>query len=163
MTSRCNPNRIKIHRCYTVIEVSELLGVHPRTVRNWIRAGLPVFDETRPLLIQGADLKIFLKRKRKAYMHQCAANEVYCFMCKQSNKPNIESVSFIGKPAGMAQMAGRCSVCGSKANKYVSWRNINAIWSDLGGKLPIAEKHLNLRGKALLNCPLKGGFDHEKE
>ena len=65
MANRNNPNRIKIHRLYTVIEVSETLGVHPRAVRNWIRAGLIVVDDKRPLLIHGADLKVYLKQKRK--------------------------------------------------------------------------------------------------
>ena len=163
MGRRNNPNRIKIHRSYTVIEVSEALGVHPKTVRNWIRVGLPVVDEKRPLLICGVDLKIYLKQKRKTYMHRCEVNEMYCFKCKHPKKPSIESLQFIAKPAGMAQMTGRCGECGCKANKYVSWRDVNQIWLELGGKLPIAEKHLNLRGKALLNYPLNTVFDDEKK
>jgi len=162
MSSRNNPNSIKIHRSYTVIEVSETLGVHPKTVRNWIRVGLPVVDEKRPLLIIGADLRIYLKQKRKTYMHRCEAHEMYCFKCRQPNNPSIETLKFIAKPAGMAQMAGRCEECGCKANKYVSWRDVNQIWLELGGKLPIAEKHLNLRGKALLNYPLNKVFNDEK-
>ena len=163
MSSRNNPNRIKIHRSYTVIEVSETLGVHPKTVRNWIRAGLPVVDEKRPLLIIGADLKIHLKQKRKTYMHRCEVNEMYCFKCKQPKAPSIESLQFVAKPAGMAQMRGRCDECGCKGNKYVSWRDVNQIWLELGGKLPIAEKHLILRGTALLNYPLNTVFDDEKK
>ena len=163
MSSRNNPNSIKIHRSYTVIEVSETLGVHPKTVRNWIRVGLPVVDEKRPLLIIGADLRIYLKQKRKTYMHQCEVHEMYCFKCRQPKTPSIETLQFIAKPAGMAQMAGRCEECGCKANKYVSWRDVNQIWLELGGKLPIAEKHLNLRGKALLNYPLNKVFNDEKK
>ena len=163
MSSRKNPNSIKIHRSYTVIEVSEALGVHPKTVRNWIRLGLPVVDEKRPLLIRGVDLKIYLKMKRKTYMHRCEAHEMYCFKCKQPNNPSIESLQFIAKPAGMAQMKGRCSECGCKANKYVSWRDVNQIWLELGGKLPIAEKHLNQRENTLLNYPLNTVFDDEKK
>lgn len=163
MSSRNNPNRIKIHRCYTVIDVSETLGVHPKTVRNWIRVGLPVVDEKRPLLIDGADLKIYLKQKRKTYMHQCEAHEMYCFKCKKPEKPSIESLEFIAKPAGMAQMTGCCEECGCQANKYVSWRDVNQIWLELGGKLPIAEKHLILREKALSNYPFTMVFDDEKK
>jgi hypothetical protein len=163
MSSRNNPNRVKIHRSYTVIEVSEALGYHPKTVRNWIRAGLPVVNEKRPLLICGVDLKIYLKQKRKTYMHQCEVHEMYCFKCKHPKNPSIESLQFIAKPAGMAQMTGRCEECGCKTNKYVSWRDVNQIWLELGGKLPIAEKHLNLRGTALLNYPLNTVFDDEKK
>ena len=163
MGSRNNPNRIKIHRFYTVIEVSETLRVHPKTVRNWIHAGLPVVDEKRPLLIHGVDLKIHLKRRRKADMFKCEVNEMYCFKCKQPKTPDIKSLEFIAKPAGMAQMTGHCNECGCQANKYVSWRNVNQIWLELGGKLPIAEKHLILRGNALLNCPFAKEFDDEKK
>jgi len=163
MSSRNNPNRIKIHRSYTVIEVSERLSVHPKTVRNWIRLGLPIVNEKRPLLICGVDLKIYLKKKRTTYMHQCEADEMYCFKCKQPQSPNIESLQFIAKPAGMAQMTGLCNECGCKANKYVSWRNVDQIWLELGGKLPIAEKHINLRGKTLLNYPLSMVFNDEKK
>lgn len=163
MSSRNNPNRIKINRSYTVMDASETLGVHPKTVRNWIRAGLLVIDETRPLLIQGADLKLFLKQKRKASQHPCELEEMYCFKCKQPKVPSINSVQFIAKPAGMAQMKGRCGECGKWANKFVSWRDVNQIWTELGGKLPIAEKHLILRGKKPLNYPLAKVFDDEKK
>jgi len=163
MSRRNNPNRIKIHRSYTVIDVSEALGVHPKTVRNWIRVGLPVIDNRRPLLIHGSDLKVYLKQKRKTYMYKCEMHEIYCFKCKEPKNPNIESVRFISKPAGMAQMSGRCKECGCQANKYVSWRNVNQIWLELEGKLPIAEKHLILREKALLNYPFDMVFNDEKK
>lgn len=162
MSSRNNPNRVKIHRSYTVIEVSEALGVHPKTVRNWIRAGLPVADTKRPLLINGAELKAYLKQKRKAIMFDCEEHEMCCFRCKQPMKPSIESVLFIAQPAGMVHMTGECEECGCRVNKYVSWRNVNDIWLELKGKLPIAEKHLILREKALLNCPLNAVSDDEK-
>ena len=163
MSSRNNPNRIKIHRSYTVIEVSETLGVHPKTVRNWIRVGLPVVDEKRPLLIIGADLKIYLKQKRKTYMHKCELDEMYCLRCKQPTNPSIESLQFIAMPAGMARMTGHCGECGYRENKFASWRDVNQIWLELGGKLPIAEEHLNLRENALLNYPLSMVFDDEKK
>jgi len=143
MSSRNNYSRIKIHHSYTVIEASETLGVHPKTVRNWIRLGLPVADKKRPLLISGIDLKIYLKKKRKSYMYHCEIYEMYCFKCRQPSNPSIEFLKFIAKPAGMVQMTGRCSECGCKVNKYVSPRDVNQIWLELGGKLPRAEKHFN--------------------
>lgn len=161
MSSRLNPNHVKIHRSYTVIEVSETLEVHPKTVRNWIKAGLTVIDETRPLLIHGSDLKVFLKHRRKAHLHQCELTEMYCFKCKSAKQPSIEKLSFIAKPAGMAQMTGCCSECGNKMNKYVSWRDVNEIWTGLGGKLPIGEKHLVLRETALANYPLSEVYGNE--
>ena len=161
MSKRLNPNHVKMHRSYTVIEASEVLDVHPKSVRNWIKAGLTVIDESRPLLIHGSDLKVFLKLRRKAHLHQCGLSEMYCFNCKSPKQPNAEDLTFIAKPAGMAQMTGRCSECGSKTNKYVSWRDVNQIWIELGGKLPIGEKHLILRETPLANYPLSGVFGNE--
>ena len=163
MSKRINPNRVKINRNYTVMDVSETLGVHPKTVRNWIRAGLSVIDESRPLLIQGADLKLYLKQKRKTYLHKCELNEMYCFKCNRPTEPSINSLEFIAKPAGMGQMTGRCGECGKRVNKYVSWSDINQIWLEVGGKLPIAEKHLILRGQKPLNYPLAEVFNDEKK
>lgn len=59
-------------------------------------------------------------------------------------------------------MTGRCIECGCMANKYVSWRDVNQIWLELGGELPIAEEHLILRESTLLNYPFNGVFDDEK-
>ena len=162
MTRRNTTNRIKSHRNYTVIDISDTLGVHPKTVRNWLKVGLPIADEKRPLLIRGADLKVYLNQKRKAVMFDCEGHEMCCFRCKQPMKPRLESVLFIAKPAGMAHMIGECEECGCRMNKYVSWRNVNHIWLELKGKLPIAEKHLILRGQSLLNCPFNGVFSYEK-
>ncbi len=50
MTKRNSPNCIKSNRNYTVIDISETLGVHPKTVRNWIRVGLPVVDKKTPTI-----------------------------------------------------------------------------------------------------------------
>ncbi|MDO6534075.1 helix-turn-helix domain-containing protein [Alteromonas stellipolaris] len=162
MTRRFTANRIKSNRNYTVLDISETLGVHYKTVRNWIRAGLPVIDSKRPLLINGADLKIHLKQKRRATIFDCENHEMCCFRCKQPMKPLLESVLFIAKPAGMAHMTGVCEECGTRMNKYVSWRDVNNIWKDLKGKLPIAEKHIVLRGQKLLNCPFSEVSSDEK-
>ena len=162
MTRRFTANRIKSNRNYTVADVSETLGVHFKTVRNWIRVGLPVIDANRPLLINGADLKVYLKQKRKATMFYCEVHVMCCFRCKQPMKPILDSVLFIAKPAGMAHMAGACEECDTRMNKYVSWRDVNDIWKDLKGKLPIAEKHIVLRGQKLLNCPFSEVSSDEK-
>ena len=154
MSKRFNPNRIKINSSYTVKDISEVLGVNPKTVRNWIRVGLPVIDDKRPLLIQGADLKLYLKQKYKTYLHNCELNQMFCMKCKEPKEPNVESIHFIAKPAGMARMTGCCGECGIRSNKFVSWRDVNQIWTDLGGNLPIAEKHLILKAQTPFNFPL---------
>ncbi len=77
-------------------------------------------------------------------------------------QPILDSLLFIAKPAGMAHMTGTCEECNTRMNKYVSWRDVNDIWKDLKGKLPIAEKHIVLRGQKLLNCPFSEVSSDEK-
>jgi hypothetical protein len=38
----------KIHRSYSVEEVSRLFGIHKNTVGNWLRQGLSPIDGERP-------------------------------------------------------------------------------------------------------------------
>jgi DNA-directed RNA polymerase specialized sigma24 family protein len=49
---RPNYRQVKIHRNYTVEEIASVFGIHKNTVREWIKAGLPVLDDKRPMLIR---------------------------------------------------------------------------------------------------------------
>lgn len=126
-----NPNKCKIHRSYTVLEVAELYGVHKRTVRNWINKGLPTFDDIRPLLILGTDLKLFISKQRKANKHKCKSSEIYCFRCRTPRKPKSQTVNFYQQPSGIGRVFAACNVCDSKVNKYFSWRLLDVIQSEL--------------------------------
>ncbi|WP_338155945.1 helix-turn-helix domain-containing protein [Vibrio harveyi] len=113
---RFNPKLAKIHRSYTAEEVAKLYGVHKKTVRNWIRNGLPVFDEVRPLLILGTDLRIFLQQQRDRKRSQCKEGEMYCLKCRAPRKPNTETAKFIQSENGVGRMFARCNECDSKVN-----------------------------------------------
>jgi predicted DNA-binding protein YlxM (UPF0122 family) len=126
-----NHNKSKIHRSYTVEEVAELYGVHKRTVRNWIKKGLPIFDDIRPLLILGTDLKIFIRKQRKGNKFKCKLSEIYCFRCRIPRKPDLQKIKFSQQPSGIGRVFAMCSVCDSKVNKYFSWRRLDAIQREL--------------------------------
>ncbi len=51
-----NHRLVKIHRSYTVEEIAHLFGIHKNTVRRWVKAGLAISDDKRPMLILGHDL-----------------------------------------------------------------------------------------------------------
>ncbi|WP_440879258.1 helix-turn-helix domain-containing protein [Vibrio natriegens] len=130
-TKRLNPNLAKIHRSYTVEEAAEMLGVHKRTVRNWIKSGLPVIDERRPLLILGTDLKVFIRQQRKRNRRQCKTSEIYCLRCREPRQPSSETVKFIQEAGGIGRVFAQCCKCGSKVNKYFSWRSLDSIRREL--------------------------------
>jgi hypothetical protein len=57
---RPDRRRVKLLRSYTIDEAARTLEVHRNTVRHWIKAGLRVIDDKRPILILGSDLADFL-------------------------------------------------------------------------------------------------------
>lgn len=54
-------NCIKSNWNYIVVDVSEMLGVYFKIVCNWICVGLLVIDVNCFFLINGVDLKVYLK------------------------------------------------------------------------------------------------------
>lgn len=85
---RHNPNRAKTNRSYTVEEIAELYGVFKGTVRNWIKSGLPVLDDKRPLLIHGSALAAFHRAKNAKRKQTCKPGEMFCFKCQAPRMPD---------------------------------------------------------------------------
>ena len=139
-TKKLNPNLVKIHRSYTVEEAANTLGVHKRTVRNWIRNGLSIIDDRRPLLILGTDLKIHIRQQRKRNRSQCKSSEIYCLRCREPNRPGSSTVMFMQESGGIGRVFARCSKCNSKVNKYFSWRRLNVIRQELLGESTASTK-----------------------
>jgi excisionase family DNA binding protein len=86
---RINPRLAKLHRSYSAEEAARTLGVHKGTVRNWIKAGLPTVDKTRPVLILGSQLRDWLEQRRKAGKRPCPPGKLYCFKCREPRSPAL--------------------------------------------------------------------------
>ncbi len=84
---RLNPRCIRLHQAYSVEEAARALGKHKHTIRNWIEAGLPTVDGTRPLLVHGDELRAFLEARRKVVKRPCPPGTIYCFKCRQPREP----------------------------------------------------------------------------
>ena len=70
--TRLNPQLAKLHRSYTVEELSRLYDVQRKTDRAWIdRDGLPAIDDAWPILIQGSAMRAFLGARHAAVPNQC--------------------------------------------------------------------------------------------
>lgn len=127
MKKRLNPNLCKIHRSYTVEEIAALFKVHKKTVRNWITNGLPVYDSARPLIVLGTDLRLFIRQQRKANQQHCQLDELYCLKCRSPKKPVLGTAHFLQMPNGAGRAFATCNECGSKSNKYFSWRQLTIV------------------------------------
>jgi hypothetical protein len=137
-----NPNTCKIHRSYTVEEAALLYEVHKRTVRNWIIKGLPICDDKRPLLILGADLRLFLKQQRQTNKRKCKPSELYCFKCREPRIPDQNTLQFIEETNTKGRVIAACSVCNSWMNKYFKLDNLASIQRDLTVISPLQQKHI---------------------
>ncbi len=115
-----NPRLAKIHRSYTVEEVSALFGVHRNTVREWVKRGLPTSDRKRPVLILGPALAAFLQARRTRNKRPCALGELYCVRCRAPQAPAGGMVDFQPLTATLGNLMAMCPVCETLMNRRVS-------------------------------------------
>ncbi len=155
MAKRPNPNLAKIHRSYTVEEVADLFSVHKNTVRAWIKDGLAINDNKRPLLILGSSLRDYLQAKRANNKHKCLPHEMYCLRCKAPQRPAENMVDYEEINARTGRLIGICPCCNSIINKYLRVDQIEHIRGKLDITLPKALKHINESSKPLLNSDFK--------
>ncbi len=120
MSGRCNPNKAKIHRSYTVEEIACLFSIHKNTVREWIKKGLPVCDNQKPMLILGAELREFIQAKNKKNKRKCKPYEMYCLRCRSPQKPAENMVDYEPITEVTGRLIGLCSRCECVINKYIS-------------------------------------------
>ncbi|MCP5180217.1 MAG: helix-turn-helix domain-containing protein [Pseudomonadales bacterium] len=127
---RINVNRIRLLFCYSVHEVAELLGVHRQTVKRWIREGLTVLDNRKPILIPGVALKAFLMERKARKKQPCRVGEMYCLRCRKPRIPEGLRVECDRTTTALGMLRGRCSDCGTVMNRRVAtaalhtWREV---------------------------------------
>lgn len=115
---------IEKHRTYTTTELADRLKVHPRTIQEWCKEGLPCMNESKPHLFKGEEIKMYLKRKRKQEKVKLKQGEFYCMKCRQAVKA-IEGSQTIKEGKNMGRytqylIKGICEKCGSKINRVSS-------------------------------------------
>lgn len=106
-----NPRLVKMHRSYTVPDIVARLGVHPNTVRAWIRDGLETIDRRRPTVVSGVDLRDFLQARRVKAKRPCGPGEIYCLRCRAPKNPADGVVDYKPLSATAGQLIGICPTC----------------------------------------------------
>lgn len=142
MPKRVNPNLVKIHRSYAVDEAAWLLGVHKNTIRQWIKAGLPVCDDRRPTLILGRHLRSFLCDRRQSRKRRCRPDELFCLRCRAPRRPAGNMVDFMPESASSGRLIGMCPTCDSMMNRYASRAGLTRIRAIFDVSLPTGEEHI---------------------
>jgi len=111
-------NRIKSYRCYTKAEAAVVIGVSGRTIRQWIKDGLPAMTDERPTLVRGDDLIAFVKARRAARKTKVADDAFYCLKCRAARKPAAGLVECQCSET-RAKLSAFCNICETMMYKPV--------------------------------------------
>ena len=115
-----NPRLAKKNRSYKVDEIADLYGTHKNTVLNWIKQGLPTFDNKRPLMILGIELNAFHAKRKVQNKHPCKPNEIYCMKCKIPKEPAVGMVEYKPVNEKTGNIIGICPACETLMYRRIS-------------------------------------------
>lgn len=158
MTARRPNYRLaKIHRSYTVSEVARLFEVHRNTVFSWIKGGLQVCDDRRPVLILGRHLSEFLQAKRSKRRHTCPPGHIYCVRCRVPVAPAGVMADLLPRSATTADLQGICPTCEAMVYRRVSLAGLDAAKGNLDVRLPEALQHIGDSSTPSVNSDFRQG------
>jgi len=119
---------IKRLHSYRLEEAATLLGVHIRTIRNWIkRDGLEVMKAERPHLIRGDVLIAFLQQRKQAGRHPLGACQFYCLKCRAAREAaeGMVDCTLIGDTK--STLTALCGVCQTVMHRHISRAQLSTV------------------------------------
>lgn len=160
-----NPQLVKSKRSYTIKEIAQIYDLHIRTVQQWLKEGLePINSLVKPYLIQGEDLRIFLKKRMQKFKRKLDWNEIYCTKCRCPRKSFPDRLTFhisdkkLGKHFKQAIIIGKCENCGRPLIRFSSDR----IIEEMKRRGMIFKEHIiGLNGNGY--CSLNTDIERKKE
>lgn len=152
-----NPRLVKIHRNYTVEEIARLFSLHKNTVRAWIKEGLEVCDDTRPILVHGGVLRIFLARRKAKNKRPCMPGEMYCLKCRTPKHPAGDMAEYQPKTTILGNLVAICPDCYTLMNRHTSLEKLPQIQAHLDITFPQALQHIVESNSPTVNSDLKKG------
>ena len=150
-----NPNLAKIHRNYTVEEVAGLYGVFKGTVRAWIKAGLPIINDKRPMLILGSNLVAFHQARRTKNKQKCKPGEIYCVRCRMPKNPAGDMADYRIITEKIGNLEAICPNCDNIMNRRVSLSKLGQVCGEITITLPQALQHIIESNQPSVNSDLK--------
>lgn len=160
--SRANPRLAKIQRSYTVKEIAMLYCVHLNTVCHWIKAGLPVVDLRRPVLLLGSALAA-LRAWRTASKRPCRIGEIYCVRCGEPSLSAGGDVRYHPITVTEGSLVGVCPKCTAGLYRCISAANLRQFEGVLRVTLPLAGEHIGDRCASSYLNPVCDGAVQPRE
>lgn len=130
MPKQARVNRIKSYRCYTLQEAAELVGVSKRTLRNWSKDGLQLFNCQRPVLVRGDDLRNYLLERRQSNRVKTELCEFFCLKCRDGRSA-YGAMADCEITDNRAMLTALCGTCGTVMCKPVSLTHLPEIGRNL--------------------------------
>lgn len=149
-----NPRLVKMHRTYTVDDISRRFGVHKQTVRNWIKAGLGTVDRQRPVLIHGKDLIAFLEARRAKAKQSCPAGTLYCMRCRAPRTPAGGVADFKPMTATSGNLIGICETCDAMMYRRARRDRLDVVKGTLEVTLTQPQPRITDRTTPSVSCHL---------
>lgn len=150
-----NYRLVKIHRNYSVEEITILFSVHKHTVRHWIKAGLPTIDKMRPMLILGYDLRGFLQARRNKNKTTLKPGEFYCVRCRLPKLPAGGFAEFSPITEKIGNLIAICPDCDAIMNRRVSMAKISQVCGPIDISFPEAIEQVIDRDNPTVNSDLR--------
>jgi len=156
-TRHPNPRLAKIHRNYTVEDIATLYDVHKNTVRQWLKQGLPVCDNKRPMLILGRDLAAFLQVRRIKNKRTLWPGEIYCVRCRAPKAPAADMAEYQPVTETLGNLIAICPDCDAIMNRCVSLAKLEQIRGEMEITMPQALAHISESARPSVNSDLPSG------
>ena len=126
-----NPRLVKLHRNYSVEDISRLFSLHKNTVRNWLKQGLPTIDDQRPTLVLGQELSRFVRERRQKAKQSCGPGRIFCIACRAPKIPAGKMADCIASGPLAGSLCGICPDCGRLIYRRINLAKIDAIRGEL--------------------------------
>src|SRR5262249_25718968 len=152
-----NGRLAKIHRSYSVDDVSQLFKIHKNTVRNWLRQGLQPIDDQRPTLIRGQELHHFLAERLSRSKQTCGPGRIYCLPCRAPKVPAAKIADCIKTGDTTGTLQGICPDCNRLLYRLVNPQKLNAVRGDLEIRVTQARPRIEETSNPSVNCDSTGG------
>ncbi len=149
-----NHRLVKIHRSYTAEEIANLFGIHKNTVRGWVKAGLAISDDKRPMLILGHDLAAFLQARRIKNKQTCKPGEIYCVGCRAPKLPAANMAEYSPVTEKFGNLKAICPDCDSIMNRRVSIAKLEQVLGKMDISFTQATGHIVESTKPTVNSDL---------
>jgi len=112
---KTNPRKICSHRSYSIEELSEALGICEKTLSRWIEQGLKTIPGCKkPILINGRDVREFMKNKKLKRKIPLNRNQFLCLACKAARYAKRGSTKVVGN-----KKTAVCRVCNGKMSRII--------------------------------------------